>query len=48
MWQKTITCDVETAQCEHETVKCEKNVKEPLNVTKKLSHMRLELHNVRL
>ena len=38
MWEKTVTCDVETAQYENETVKCEKKVKESLNV-KKNCHM---------
>ena len=44
----TVKCDVGTAQCEDGTVKYEKKIKEPLNVTKELSHMMLELYNVRM
>ena len=44
----TITYDVGTAQCENGTIKCEKKVNEPPNVRKKLSHVMLELHNVRI
>ena len=41
--------DVGTAQCKDGTVKCEKKkVREPSNVRKKLSHVMLELHNVRM
>ena len=48
-WEKkTITCDVGTAQCKDRTVKYEKKVREPLNVTKELSYVILELHNVRI
>ena len=43
-----VTCDVGTAQYEYETVKCEKKIREPLNVRKELSHVMLELHNVRM
>ena len=46
--KKPITCDVGTAQCENEIVKCEKRIREPLNVRKILSHVILELHNVRM
>ena len=46
--KKTVTCDVGTAQCKDETVKCEKKVREPLNVRKELSHVMLELHNMRM
>ena len=46
--KRIVTCDVGTAQCENETVKCVKKVWEPPNVTKELSHMMLELHNVRM
>ena len=46
--KKTVTYDIGTAQCEDETVKCEKKVREPPNVRKKLSHVMLELHNVRI
>ena len=42
------TCDVGTAQCKDGIVKCEKKVREPPNVTKEMSHMMLELHNVRI
>ena len=37
MWEKIVTCDVETAQCEDETVKCETKIREPANVIKELS-----------
>ena len=46
--KRTVTCDVGTAQYEDETVKCEKKVKESPNVRKVLSHVMLELHNVRI
>ena len=46
--KKTVTCNIETTQCENRIVKCEKKVREPMNVTKELSHMMLELHNVRM
>ena len=46
--KRIVTCDVETAQYEDVTVKCEKKVNEPPNVTKELSHMMLELHNLRV
>ena len=47
--KRTVTCDVGTAQCEDGTIKCEKKkIREPLNVTKELSYMMLELHNVRI
>ena len=45
--KRVVTCDVEIAQCADETIKCEKKVREPLNVTKELSHVMLELHNMR-
>ena len=47
--KRTVTCDVRTAKCEDETVKYEKKkkVRKPLNVTKKLSHVRMELSNVK-
>ena len=44
--KRTFTCDVGTSQREYGTVKCEKKVGEPLNVTKELSHVMLEPHNV--
>ena len=34
--------------CKDEIVKCEKKVREPPNVRKELSHVMLELHNVRM
>ena len=46
--KRTVTYDVGTAQCEDRNVKCEKKVREPPNVRKKLSHVMLELHNVRM
>ena len=36
------------AHCEDRTVKCEKKVREPPNVTKELSYVTLESHNVRM
>ena len=39
-------CNVEIAQCEDERVKCKKKVRKPLNVTKELSYVLLELHNM--
>ena len=46
--RKTVTCDVGTAQCEDRIVIYEKKNREPLNVRKELSHVMLELHNVRM
>ena len=46
--KRIVTCDIEITQCEDETVKCEKQVREPPNVRKRLSHVMLELHNVRM
>ena len=46
--KRTVTCDVETAQYEDETVKCKKKVREPPNMTKELSYLILEPHNVRM
>ena len=46
--KKTVTCDVGTAQCEDGTVKCEKKVRGPPNMRKELSHVMLELHNMRM
>ena len=43
-----MTCDVRTAQCEDGTVKCEKKVRKPPYVTKELSYVMLESHNVRI
>ena len=57
MRKKTIICDVGIAQCEDETVKCEKKSKGttkcekrivPPNVRKELSHVMLELRNVKM
>ena len=48
MWKRTVTCDVRTVQCEDGTVKCEKKVREPPNVTKELSYVMLEPHNMRM
>ena len=45
--KRIVTYDVGTAQCEDRTVKYEKKVRELPNVRKELSHMMLELHNVR-
>ena len=46
--KRTVTCDVETAKCEDGIVKSEKKVREPPNVTKELSHVMLELYNMRM
>ena len=46
--KKTVTCEVGTAQCGDEIVKCEKKVREPPNVTKELSYVMLEMHNMRM
>ena len=46
--KRTIKSDVETAQCKNGTVKCEKKTREPPNVTKELTYVMLELHNVRM
>ena len=44
--KRTVTYDVGIAQYEDGTVKCEK--KKPLNVTKVLSTVMLQLHNVKI
>ena len=41
-----VRCDVGIAQCDNRTIKFEKKIKEPLYVTKELSNLILELHNV--
>ena len=46
--KRTITCDARIAQYEDEIVKCEKKKRQPSNVTKELSHVMLERHNVRV
>ena len=46
--KRTVTCDVEIVQYDNKIVKCEKKEREPMNITKKLSHMMLELHNVKM
>ena len=46
--KRTITYNVGAVQCEDKTVKYEKKIREPLNVTKELSYVMLELHNVRI
>ena len=45
--KKIITYNVGITQCENRIVKYEKKIKEPSNVTKELSHVMLELHNMR-
>ena len=42
-----ITYDVGTTQCEDGTIKCEKKIREPLNLRKVQSHVKLVLHNMR-
>ena len=51
--KRTVKCDVEKcdvgiAQCENRSVRCEKKVRESPNLRKKLSHVILKLHNVRM
>ena len=46
--KRIVTYNVGIAQCKDEIVKCEKKVRKPLNVTKELSYVMLELHNVRM
>ena len=46
--KRTVIYNIGTAQCEDRTVKCEQKVREPPNVTKELSYIMLELHNVRM
>ena len=46
--KRTVTSDVGIAQYEDGTVKCKKKVRELSNLTKELSYMMLELHNVRM
>ena len=46
--KRTVIYDVGTAQYEDRTVKCEKKVREPPNMTKELSYVMLEPHNVRM
>ena len=46
--KNTVQYDVETVQCEDGTVKCEKKVRKPPNVTKELSYVMLESHNMRM
>ena len=48
MKKKIVTYDVGAAQYKDETVKCEKKETEPPNVRKELSHVMLELHNVKI
>ena len=43
----TVICDVGIAQYENGTIKCEKKIREPLNLRKVQSHVKLVLHNVR-
>ena len=40
--------DIRTAHYEDRTVKCEKKVRKPPNVTKELSYVMLEPHNVKM
>ena len=46
--KRIVTCDVGTTQCEDGTIKYEKKLREPLSVTKELSYVMLEPHNVRM
>ena len=46
--KRIVTYNVGIAQCKDEIVKCEKKVREPPNVTKELSYVILEPHNIRI
>ena len=46
--KRTVTCDVRIVQCKDETVKCEKKVRKLPNMRKELSHVILELYNIRM
>ena len=46
--KRTVIYDIETAQCEDGTVKYEKKIREPPNMTKKLSYVMLELQNMKM
>ena len=46
--KRIVTCDIRIAQCEDGTIKYKKKLREPLNVTKELSYVMLEPHNVRM
>ena len=46
--KRIVTCDVGSAKYEDRIVKCKKKVREPPNMTKELSHVMLEQHNVRM
>ena len=46
--KRTVTYDVGIARSKDGTVKCEKKVREPSNVRKELSHMMLDLQNVKM
>ena len=46
--KRTVTCDIGIAQCVDRTIKCEKKVKESPNMTKELSYVILEPHNMRM
>ena len=45
--KSTVKCDVRTTKYKNRTIKFEKTIKESLYVTKELSNVMLELHNVR-
>ena len=46
--KRTVTYDAGIARSKDGTVKCEKKVREPSNVRKELSHMMLDLQNVKM
>ena len=46
--KSTVICDVGIAQCDNGTVKCKKKIREPLNMTKVLFNVMLQLQNVRM
>ena len=45
--KSTVKCDVRTTKYKNRTIKFEKTIKESLYMTKELSNVMLELHNVR-
>ena len=46
--KQNVKCDVRNAQCENGTVKCEKENKGTTKCDKKMTHVMLELYNVRI
>ena len=44
--RRIVKFDIGTTLCDNGTIKFEKNIKEPLYMTKELSNLILELHNM--